>query len=118
MLVSGHRAARSIELDQQSKACLATWIKQRKSRYGTSHGPALFISGRGQRITTTGIDYCIKQFAHQANLANLSANTLRQSFIVDQLKAGRDAKGVSKIVGHVRVETTLRHVVRSLRVNN
>jgi integrase/recombinase XerC len=117
VLVVRHRAARSIELDQDSKVYLAAWIKQRKSRYGTSHGPALFISGRGQRITTTGIDCCIKQFAQQTTLANLSANTLRHSFIVDQLKAVRDAKRVSKIPGHVKLETTLRHLDPYLRVH-
>jgi site-specific recombinase XerC len=72
--------------------------------------------GRGQRITTTGIDYCIKQFAQQTKLANLSANTLRHSFIVDQLKAVRDAKRVSKIAGHVKLATTLRHLDPYLRV--
>jgi integrase/recombinase XerC len=103
-------ATRSIELDEESSAYLAAWTKERKSRYGTTHGAALFISGRGQRITTTGIDYCIKQFAKQAKLPNLSANTLRHSFIVEQLRAGRSAKDVSKIAGHVKAETTLRHL--------
>jgi site-specific recombinase XerD len=79
-------------LDSDSKAYLAAWIKERKSRYGSTHGSALFISGRGQRITTTGIDYCIKQFAQQAKIDGLSAKTLRHSFIVDQLKAGQDLK--------------------------
>jgi len=104
-----HGTTCSIELDKDSSAYIAAWIKERKSRYGTTHGPALFISRREQRITTTGIDYCIKQFANQAKLANLSANTLRHSFIVDQLRAGRAPKDVSKIAGHVKVETTLRH---------
>lgn len=110
ILINRNGATRSIELDQDSKAHLAAWIRERKSRYGITHGSALFISARGQRITTTGIDYCIKQFANQAKIAGLSAKTLRHSFIVDQLKAGRAPKDVSKIAGHVKVETTLRHL--------
>jgi site-specific recombinase XerD len=111
-------SARSIELNEDISAYLAAWTKERKSRYGTTCGPALFISGRGQRITTTGIDYCIKQFANQAKLASLSANTLRHSFIVEQLKAGRAPKDVSKIAGHAKVETTLRHLAPYLVVGN
>lgn len=110
ILVSRHGATRSIELDQESKAYLTAWTKERKSRYGISHGSALFISGRGQRITTTGIDYCIKQFAKQAKIAGLSAKTLRHSFIVDQLKTGRAPKDISKLAGHAKVETTLRYL--------
>ncbi len=110
LFVSRHGVTRSIALDLDSKAYLAAWTKERKSRYGSTHGSALFISGRGQRITTTGIDYCIKQFANQARIACLSAKTLRHSFIVEQFKAGRTPKDVSKIAGHVKVETTLRHL--------
>jgi integrase/recombinase XerC len=115
ILVSRNGATRSIALDPETRAYMAAWIKERKSRYGITRGSALFISGRGQRITTTGIDYCIKQFASYAKCARLSARALRHSFIVGQLKAGSTPEDVRKLAGHAKVETTLRHLAPYLQ---
>jgi integrase/recombinase XerD len=69
--------------------------------------PALFVNGRGGRLTRQGAWKRVKAHAEHVGLADeVSPHTLRHSFATHLLDGGADVRAVQELLGHASVTTT------------
>lgn len=74
---------------------------------GDAPGP-LLLSWRGERLTTSGIDFVLGQTAKRAELNRpMSSHDFRRTFITRMLRSGVDPFVVRRLVNQVNVATTL-----------
>ena len=67
----------------------------------------LFVNQRGQALTTSGIEYILKQLAKKAGLTQVvSAHMFRHTFATDLLNNGADLRTVQQLLGHSSLSTT------------
>jgi integrase/recombinase XerD len=68
---------------------------------------ALFLSGRGKRLSRQSLWSLVKKYALQAGLAtHVHPHTLRHSFATHLLSGGADLRAVQIMLGHADVSTT------------
>jgi integrase/recombinase XerD len=69
--------------------------------------PAVFVNGRGGRLTRQGAWKVIKAHAERVGLDSaVSPHTLRHSFATHLLDGGADVRAVQELLGHASVTTT------------
>lgn len=67
----------------------------------------LFVNQRGQALTTSGIEYILKQLAKKAGLTQMiSAHMFRHTYATDMLNNGADLRTVQQLLGHSSLSTT------------
>lgn len=82
-----------------------TYINERSCIYQEEE--ALFISKRGQRLTTRYIQTLVKKTAALAGLdKNITPHKLRHTFATHMLKNGANLRQVQELLGHSNVSTT------------
>lgn len=82
------------------------YLAVRKERSGTGTG-ALFINGRGSRLTVRGIYDIVVKRAKRAGIAErVSPHSLRHSFATEMLNQGADIRAVQEMLGHKNISTT------------
>jgi len=102
---------RQVPLNAEARDTLHAWLDKRNALPG-SDGPALFLSLKGQRLSTRAIDLTVRQLAQQADL-DASAHTLRHTCLTRLVRAGNDIVLVAELAGHSRLETTRRYSLPS-----
>jgi integrase/recombinase XerD len=93
---------------------LADYIELRES-----HKDALFISGKGDRLTDRGIQHQFRKYFDQINLPDTTVHSLRHSFCKNLLDQGVDLTVVAQLARHESLDTTRRYVTpgeRDLRL--
>lgn len=100
------QSGREVDLNAQTKETIEKWLQNRPN----SDSEYLFISVNGNKLAVRNIRASIDRFMQRADIQNYSVNDLRNTFIVENLKAGVDISVVAKAVGHKRISTTQRYL--------
>ncbi len=105
-LVGKGEKSRTVPAHPKLREALAAWLAERPSRRG-AESAALFISGRGTRMTTDAIDDVIKAITSAAGLDDhVTSHVLRHTFGTELTRSGIDLVTVAELMGHASLETT------------
>ena len=102
------RHARTIGLHADTATAVRRYLGRRRD------GPLLLSERRGRlpgRLTRFGVDYLVKQVAHEAALDQaVSGNTLRRRYVTAAHADGTDLDAIRRNAGHADRRTTRRYL--------
>ncbi len=98
---------RVIPLNRAAKEAIENY---KKIRPNSRKSQNLFITRNGKRLLIRNIRSSINRYYKIAGIKNAYINTLRDTFTVQQLKAGVPINIVSRIIGHKRVSSTEKYL--------
>ena len=105
-LVGKGEKARTVPVHPKLREGLAAWIAERPSRRGAG-SDALFVSGRGTRMTTDAMADVIDAITSAAGLDDhVTSHMLRHTFGTELTRSGVDIVTVAKLMGHASLDTT------------
>ena len=98
--------SRTVPVHPKLREALAAWLAERHSHRGAEFA-ALFISGRGTRMTTDAIADVINAITSAAGLDDhVTSHVLRHTFGTELTRSGVDLVTVAELMGHASLETT------------
>lgn len=98
---------RVIPLNKAAKRAIEDYLEERpKTRKSTN----LFITKNGNPLLVRNIRNSINRYFKIAEISDVYVNNLRDTFVVQQLRAGVPLNIVSQIIGHKRVSSTEKYL--------
>ncbi|MBI4236394.1 MAG: tyrosine recombinase [Chloroflexi bacterium] len=99
---------REVLFGEPCAAALEAYAREGRPALAREGSPgALFLNGRGGRLTPRGIQGILKKWAETARLSpEVHPHTLRHSFATHLLDGGADLRSVQELLGHASVATT------------
>jgi len=99
---------RTLPLHPSTEAILREYLYRRGLGELTDDDP-LFVSRRGERLSTRRMQDIVRVVAKRAGLKGVHAHVLRHSFATAWVENGGDVFHLSTLLGHSDVATTLRY---------
>ena len=104
------RKERFAFIGSQAAAAVREYLPLRSARVDRLSGDAvkaLFLNGRGRRISRRGVEYLVAALVDRAGIAkHASPHTFRHSFATHLLDHGADIRAVQEMLGHANLSTT------------
>ncbi len=116
--VSGKgKKERLVPMGEPAMDMLKDYLPQRleltAARVKRGHKPeknALFLNGRGGRLTTRSIERIVSHYAERAGItAKVTPHALRHSFATHLMEMGADLRAVQELLGHASLSTTQKY---------
>lgn len=90
-----------------AQACRDYLVRSRPVLAAGGNEPALFLNGKGGRLSRQGIWQIIKRAANRVGLEeSVTPHTFRHAFATHMLERGADVRSVQELLGHSSVVTT------------
>ncbi len=98
---------RVIPLNKAAKRAIEEYLEERPK---TRKSNNLFITKNGNPLLVRNIRNSLNRYFKIAEITDVYVNNLRDTFVVQQLKAGVPLNVVSQIIGHKRVSSTEKYL--------
>lgn len=97
---------RLVPYGEPAASALTAWVVQARPGL-VPRAPALFLNGRGGRLTRQGAWQRVKRSAAKVGLEHeVTPHALRHSYATHLLDGGADVRAVQELLGHASVTTT------------
>ena len=99
---------RVVPIGEPAQRTLRRYLETARHALGPPAGePALFISRRGKRLSSSDVRRRLQKWVREAAVAgHVSPHTLRHSFATHLLEGGADLRSIQELLGHASVSTT------------
>ena len=108
---------RLVPVGRPASHAVRVWLGQReqlmadRARRGHEvEKDALFLNGRGGRLTTRSVERIVKAYGERAGIPQIvTPHALRHSYATHLLEMGADLRSVQELLGHSSLSTTQRY---------
>ena len=97
---------RTVYLDDVAGMLLQQYLNERKDDV-----PALFVNRLGDRLKPGGVRMMLNELAEKAQVEHVHPHKFRRTLATDLTRHGMPIQEVAKILGHEKLDTTMKYVV-------